>query len=426
MSDASSTPRAAAPAVSDGREDLSEACSVAEPGSAMASCTSNAFAEMFRMARNASRGRSSPAPSESACSTRSAPAAPQLAHIERDRKIAQKRPAERRNAVAGQHKRTPTNVSLEQRLKEYPNQSFTISGDQLRCVACKKPLQNIKSTLDAHVTGSVHRAAVKQLQERISSEADVHRELISYYTENPGEKGSSVAPDATAYRFAVVQTLLAAGIPLSKLDLLRPVLERSGFALTAATHMMQLVPKVEAAEFGRVVAELDGQRLSLSFDGTTRLGEAVNIVARWCSSSFTIKQRLVRFVTLQQHADGARLAGLITALVLQQLHLPFDAVVAFSRDSAAVNGAAIGMLGMFSSAANVMCVSHTLNNVGARFSFPALSAFSTAWITLMHSHAARQQWGESIGHSPRRYSSVRSGGTHWLRFNLNSPRILLA
>ena len=64
-------------------------------------------------------------------------------------------------------------------------------------------------------------------------------------------------------------------------------------------------------EMARLLAELDGQRYSLAFDGTTRLGEALNVVARFCTEQFVLEQRLVRFVTLAQHADGAALAGVI-------------------------------------------------------------------------------------------------------------------
>jgi hypothetical protein len=120
-----------------------------------------------------------------------------------------------------------------------------------------------------------------------------------------------------------------------------------------------------------------------------------------------LHRRLLRFVTLAQHADAGAIAGLITNLVIGQLRIPMDRVVCWLHDSAAVNGAAVRMLGMFQAAADVMCVSHTLNNTGGRLSFPQLGPFSSAWVTLMSSHAARNLWAREIGHSPRRFSSVR-------------------
>ena len=156
-----------------------------------------------------------------------------------------------------------------------------------------------------------------------------------------------------------------------------------------------------------VKQELDGQYISLAFDGTTRLGEAVNIVSRHVTRDFEITYRLVRFLTLAQHATAADLAGLLTQLVVRQFDVPFDRVVGFLHDSAAVNGAAIQMLGMFTAAADVMCVSHTLNNTGGRLTFPNLGPFSSSWVTCMNSHNARNLWAQHIGHSPQRYSSVR-------------------
>lgn len=388
----------------------SSTCSGAASG-----CSSNAFATMFRMAR-ASSARN-PSPAASATSVQSAP---ELASMERDRVIPSKRPAERRIAVAGKHKRLETGVSLQQRISEYRGESFVVSAGELKCRACGKTVQNIKSTIDLHVASKTHKEKVEALNARVAADADLRTELITHYTEQPGESGASTHPDEKVFQIRVVESFLRAGIPLQKVDMLRPLLERTGYSLTASTHLSSLIPKVEAMEMARLLAELDGQRCSLAFDGTTRLGEALNIVARFCTEGFVLEQRLVRFLTLARHADGAALAGVISSLVLQQLRMPIDSIVGFLRDSAAVNGSAIGMLGMFTSAANIMCVSHTLNNVGSRFSFSVLSTFSSAWVTLMHSHAARGLWAGEIGHSPRRYSAVRWHALAEMQFEIGT------
>ena len=410
MSEAgSAAPAAAAEAelVSPVSQRINESACEASAHSCTAgtSCTSNAFTTLFAMARSAAARSTSPTPSHN--TSRSAPAAPQLASMERDRIIGRKRPSEHRQAVAGVHKRGETEVKPATRVGQYKGQMLVVSSGALHCSACKCNIQNIKSTIDAHVATAKHKANVEKVQGRIGSERDLHSELVSYYMDHPDERGSSVAPEVTVYRMLVVQAFLAAGIPLSKVDELRGLLERYGHPLTAAANLRQLVPKVEAREIETVMQDVDGQYLSLAFDGTTRLGEAVNVVGRFCSSDFVITRRLLRFVTLARHADAAAIAGLITNLVVGQLHIPFDRIVGWLHDSAAVNGAAVRMLGMFTSAADVMCVSHTLNNTGGRLSFPHLGPFSSAWVTLMSSHAARNLWAAEIGRSPRRYSSVR-------------------
>ena len=304
-----------------------------------ASCTANAFTTLFQMARANACRSSSPAPSQS--SSRSAPAAPQLASIERGRSIAQKKPAEQRKAVAGKHKRVETSISLEARTKQYKGEMLVVSKGELTCSACKCTLQNIKSTIDAHVASNRHKEAVERAQQRVGADHDLHSELMSYYLEHPEEKGSSTAPEVQVYRFLVVQSFLAAGIPLAKVDDLRGLLERYGHPLTAVTNLRQLVPKVEAREMSRLLGELEGQYLSMAFDGTTRLGEAINVVGRYCSPDFMIHRRLLRFLTLAEHADAAAISGVIVNLVVGQLHIPLDRVVAWLHDSAAVNGAAV-------------------------------------------------------------------------------------
>jgi hypothetical protein len=362
---------------------------------------------MFRMAQqSAQRDRASPAPSVS--SVRSAPAAPQLASIERDRVMPQKRPATERQAVAGEHKRKETGISLAARVRQYPGEMLAVSAGELHCTACKqRNIQNIKSTIDTHVRSDSHKAAVAAARESKARDGDLRAELVTYYMSNPAEKGASTDPDTLAYRHLAVRTLLYAGIPLAKADDIRPLLERSGYAMTSADNLRPLVPKVEHMELLTLKQELEGQYISLAFDGTTRLGEAVNVVSRHVTHDFTLVHRLVRFVTLSQHATAADLAGFLTRMVVQQFGLSFDRVVGFLRDSAAVNGAAVRMLGMFPAAADVMCVSHTLNNTGGRLAFPNLGPFSSSWVTCMNSHNARNLWAQLIGHSPRRYSSVR-------------------
>eukprot|EP00967_Tisochrysis_lutea_P016461 scaffold18545_cov32-Tisochrysis_lutea.AAC.2 len=41
--------------------------------------------------------------------------------------------------------------------------------------------------------------------------------------------------------------------------------------------------------------EIANQNFSISFDGTTRLGEALNVTGRWCTSNFELVKRLLAF-----------------------------------------------------------------------------------------------------------------------------------
>ena len=75
----------------------------------------------------------------------------------------------------------------------------------------------------------------------------------------------------------VVIHLLVAGIPLRKADHLRPLLEKHHLRLVSSTHLYNLIPAVRQMEFEKTKAAIAGRDVSVIFDGSTRLGEAVAI-----------------------------------------------------------------------------------------------------------------------------------------------------
>lgn len=172
----------------------------------------------------------------------------------------QKRPASSRNTVAGEHKRHQTAVSLNSRVRQYAGQMLAVSGSELMCTVCEETVQNIKSSIDAHVSGSKHILALRKAKEKVGHEGDLRSELISYYKSNPEEKGSTVSIDDVIFRLQVIETFLSAGVPLSKVDRMRPLLERLGHKLTSATHLNTLIPKVEARELAGFSKSLQGRR----------------------------------------------------------------------------------------------------------------------------------------------------------------------
>ena len=83
------------------------------------------------------------------------------------------------------------------------------------------------------------------------------------------------------YRVKVVIAFLRAGIPISKLEYLRHILEENALRLTDTRHMLDLVPFVLDEERLRIKREISGKLLSLVFDGTSRLGEVLAVVVRY-------------------------------------------------------------------------------------------------------------------------------------------------
>ena len=65
---------------------------------------------------------------------------------------------------------------------------------------------------------------------------------------------------------------------------------------------------------------------------------------RFTDSDFKIHQRLVALKTFMSHLNAAGLSAFVTQLLLQKLQVSLSNAIAFLRDSAAVNGAAVHTL----------------------------------------------------------------------------------
>ena len=52
-----------------------------------------------------------------------------------------------------------------------------------------------------------------------------------------------------------VTAMLKAGVPLSKVDLFRDLLEEHGYALTSSTNLRQLIPFIHQEELSRIKQE---------------------------------------------------------------------------------------------------------------------------------------------------------------------------
>ena len=109
-----------------------------------------------------------------------------------------------------------------------------------------------------------------------------------------------------------VESFLASGISLHKVDEMREVFELAGHPLTHSSNLKEFIPKVLAKEVALVRAELQGQYFSISFDGTTRLGEVINVCARFVPANFEcVATRLTAVKTVAKHMNGNMLFRLI-------------------------------------------------------------------------------------------------------------------
>ena len=97
-------------------------------------------------------------------------------------------------------------------------------------------------------------------------------------------------------------------MPLNKFRCFRDVLQENAFRLTDRSHMANLIPFMWKEEQQLIKTEIQGRELSVVFDGTTRLGEAVVILVRYVTEHMEIQQRLLRVQMVVKSMTGDELA----------------------------------------------------------------------------------------------------------------------
>lgn len=223
------------------------------------------------------------------------------------------------------------------------------------------------------------------------------------------------------FRVEVVEHLLAGGIPLRKADHLRCLLERGGYRLTSSSKLGELIPTVADMEMKKLSEELrlpvagPGQQatsdrdFSVIFDGATRLGEAIAIVVRYVDENWVIQQRLVRIDVVAKSVTAVQLSRVLMECLFTRLQLRGQQILAIVRDGVSVNGAAINNMRPFlPNALDVVCFSHTLDNVGDHFDTPVLEQFGQHWIRLFATSCkAKLLWKEMTGEAARSFSETR-------------------
>lgn len=133
---------------------------------------------------------------------------------------------------------------------------------------------------------------------------------------------------------------------------------------------MPLVISQEHEEIKREIAE---NAVSVVFDGTTRLGEAMAVVLRFIDDSFSIQQRPVCLQLLAKSMTGEEIAREIINSLSVQYGITSNLVVGMMHDRAACNGVASRTLRVvFTTIVDAGCFSHMLDLVGDKFVTPYL------------------------------------------------------
>lgn len=345
---------------------------------------------------------------------------PARSAIERERQLPQKIEAPVRGRQKIERQTQASKTSVRDRVVQFPGHSLKESAGALFCQACKTTIFNKWSTINLHCRlenngkPTRHATNMEKWKTRKDDDTELKTNLLEYYAAHPDEKAMTKDPDEMVFRYRTTEACLGSGIPLAKVDKVRPLLQRANFALTASQHLGVYIPKIEKAEVKLLSSEMHEQYLGIGFDGTTRLGEAINTTARWCTSGFELEQRLIDFTTMEKHLSGADLAVHISNLLIRQCNVAPQFLVNIARDSCSTNGVACRALmgNPFVNTCSMLCISHTISNAGAHLQLATLDKFKPSWLELAggrNCHAgAKKLWAEVV--SPATvpgYSKVR-------------------
>ena len=338
---------------------------------------------------------------------------PQSSTLARKRKIAVNPPKGMKRSK-GVTVNDPKSVCASDRVRSYPNEPLSVSNKKLFCSSCREELPLKKSSIDVHIKSMKHINSKMKLKQKQERELDIAKALTDYQS-RVHPKGETLPESTRVYRVKVVKALLRAGIPIQKADALRELLEETGYSLSDSSHLRELVPFILEQETHRLKEEVRGKHLSIIFDGTTHVCEALVVIIRYMEK-WVIKQQVCRLMLLAKALTGEEVARQLITVISTELSVTPDLVVAAMRDRASVNSVAIRTVSViYNNMLDIGCISHTLDHVGEKLHTPVLDEFMTNLISLFsRSPKARLIWKSQTGISFVSYSSTR----WWSKFEL--------
>lgn len=245
---------------------------------------------------------------------------PPPSHLSRKRSIANnKARAKSANSVRKRLKRPkknsdPSSVTPSQRVNEFTNEKLTVSAGQLFCLACREELSLKKSIITNHISSSKHKVGKDKIASKEKRKKDIADALKSYdEVEHPS--GETISTSIRVYRVKVVAIFFKAGVPMNKIDKFRDILEESGLRLAGRKPLSDLIPFIYSEELKQLKSEVKEKTISVIFDGTCRLGEALAIIVCYVSSTFTIEQRLIKLQLLTKSLNGEEIAREVLSIL---------------------------------------------------------------------------------------------------------------
>ena len=221
---------------------------------------------------------------------------------------------------------------------------------------------------------------MERLRAKKSREQSLVR-MLERYNNDVHSVGERLPKSVRVYRLKVLRCFMKAGVPCHKVDCFRDILEENSLRLSSRSHFAEMIPIVRPEEEMKLCKEFDGEDISIVFDGTKHVCEAMVIVVRFFDQDWCIQQQVVRMMLLVKSLTEEEVARQLIVTLSTELGIVDGRLVAAMHDRAAVVGVAIRTLNViYPSLIDVDCFSQPLSYVGDKFNTPTLDHFFKLWI----------------------------------------------
>jgi hypothetical protein len=154
-------------------------------------------------------------------------------------------------------------VPARNRVAQFPNQGFRIRDSKLFCEPCATNVGTKSSILKNHINGCRHKQQLITFRGAEQRQASILAAIDSL-PRVPGTV-STIDDNKQLFRFTTVEAFVKAGVPLQKLQILSPHLERYGYKLGGLTTLRETITAVHADQVKRIKGLLAGQLVSVIF-----------------------------------------------------------------------------------------------------------------------------------------------------------------
>lgn len=147
--------------------------------------------------------------------------------------------------------------------------------------------------------------------------------MLRQYDNEVHPVGEGLPDSVRVHRVKVVTVFMKAGVPLTKVDCLCDLLEENTYRLSNSQNLRQLIQFIQQQEQIAIIRDLEGKSMSIIFDGTIHVSEAMVVVIRFVGDQRQIKQHVARLMLLAKSPTGEDVSRqLIVYLLHWGLNLP--------------------------------------------------------------------------------------------------------